>query len=330
MATLSTTHPTLLDVAKREDPDGKIAKIVEILSETNEILPDAVFMEGNMTSGHRTSIRAGLPTPTWRKLNEGVNPAKSETVQVTDNIGNMEAYSEVDKDLADLNHNTASFRMSEDSAHIEGMNQEMADTLFYGNESLNPEEFTGFAPRFPDLAVSANSDNVLNGGGAGSDNTSVWLVSWGPQTVHMVYPKGSKAGLQHTDLGEDTKVNADGSMYQIYRAHYKWQAGLVVRDWRYVVRIANIDNSLLTADKTTGADLTDLMSQAIELLPHSMQGRPAFYCNRTVKSYLRRQRANTTNVNLTMDEVGGRKITMFDGIPVRRCDALHVAESALA
>jgi hypothetical protein len=183
MTTLSVTNPTLLDLAKASDPDGKIATIVEILNAQNEILDDMTWMEGNLPTGHRTTIRAGIPAPTWRKLYGGVQPNKGRTVQVTDSCGMLEAYAEIDKALADLNGNTAAFRLSEDRAHIEGMNQEMADTLFTGNETTEPEAFTGFNARFNSLSAS-NAENIINGGGAGTDNTSVWLVVWGPNTVH--------------------------------------------------------------------------------------------------------------------------------------------------
>ena len=153
MATLSTIHPTLLDVTKRLDPDGKVDAIAEILTQTNEVLEDMVWVEGNLPTGHRTTIRTGLPSPTWRKLYGGVQPTKSTTAQITDSTGMLEAYAEVDKALADLNGNSAAFRLSEDRAHIEGMNQEMSSTLFYGNEGTEPEAFTGFAPRFNDLSA---------------------------------------------------------------------------------------------------------------------------------------------------------------------------------
>ena len=51
-------------------------------------------------------------------------------MQVTDSIGMLETYAEVDKSLADLNGNTDEFRLSEDRAFIEAMNQAMAQTLF--------------------------------------------------------------------------------------------------------------------------------------------------------------------------------------------------------
>jgi hypothetical protein len=160
MPVSATTHPTLLDYTKRQDPDKSIATIVETLAQTNEVLEDMVQIEGNLETGHRTTIRSGLPAPTWRKLYGGVQPTKSETVQVTDTIGMMEAYAEVDKQLADLNGNTAAFRLSEDMAHIEGMNQEFTRTLFYGDEGTDVEEFTGFRARFDDSTASNGTNTA--------------------------------------------------------------------------------------------------------------------------------------------------------------------------
>lgn len=333
MTTLATTHPTLLDLSRRTDPDGKIAMIVELLMQQNEILDDMVFTEGNLPTGHRTTIRTGLPTPTWRKLYGGVQPTKSRTTQVTESTGMLEAYAEVDKALADLNGNTAAFRLSEDSAHIQGMNHEMVQTLFTGNEATEPEAFTGFAPRFNSLSAE-NGQNILSGGGSGSDNTSIWLIGWGPNSCHGIVPKGSNAGLQSEDKGQVTLENVDGNggRMEAYRTHYRWDAGLCVRDWRYVVRIANIDKSLLAKDPAvSGADIIDLMTQACELI-QSLDGvRPAFYMSRRVRSILRRQMVTMTKSStLTMETVAGRKVLNFDGIPVRRVDALDVDESAVS
>lgn len=331
MAVLATTHPTLLDVAKRMDPDGDIDKLVEILNMQNEIIEDMTYIEANEFTGHRSSIRTGLPAPTWRKLYGGVQPSKSTSIQVTDSMGMMEAYAEIDKALADLNNNTAAFRMSEDLAHIEGMNQEFASTLFYGDESTAPEEFTGLTPRFNSLSA-ANGENIINGGGVGADNASIWLVVWGPNTVHGIYPKGSKAGLSINDKGQITIENVDGlgGRMEGYRTHYRWDAGLVVRDWRYVVRIANIDISDLTATGATGAGLIDLMTQALEIPPSLTIGRAVFYVPRKIRSFLRRQIANkTVNSTMTLDTVAGRHVVSFDGVPVRTVDSLLTTEAVV-
>ena len=331
MAALQTIHPTLLDVTKRLDPNGKIDTIAEILNETNEILSDMVWVEGNLPTGHRTTVRTGLPTPTWRKLYGGVQPTKSTTAQITDSCGMLEAYAEVDKALADLNGNTAAFRLSEDRAHIEGINQEFVSTLFYGNEGTEPEAFTGFAPRFNSLSAVNGEQIIQNAGIDGSDNASIWLIVWGQNTVHGIYPKGSVGGLKHEDKGQVTIENVDGNggRMEAYRSHYRWDCGLTVRDWRYIVRV-QYDQEDLTKDAKTGPDLIDLMSDALERVPSLTMGRPVFYANRKALSFLRRQIANkVTNSTLTMETVAGKKVTHFDGIPVRRVDQLTNSEAAV-
>ena len=332
MATLSVTNPTLADLAKVTDPDGSIADVVEILNATNEILLDMTFLEGNLTTGHRTSIRSGLPTPTWRKLYGGVQPTKSRAVQVTDNTGMMEDYSEVDKALVDMAGNPASFRLQEDRPHIEGMNQEFASTLFYGDESTAPEEFTGLSARYNSLSAE-NGDNIIAGGGSGSDNASIWLICWGPNTCHGIIPKGSMAGVQQRDLGEVTLENADGAngRMQAYRTHYRWDVGLSVRDWRYAVRIANIDRSALTYNAASGAIINDLMHQAWTELPNTSAARCAWYMDKSILSMLRRQTSSAVSSStLSVDLVGGTMQTSWGGIPIRRCDALRGNEATVS
>lgn len=329
MATLSSNNPTLLDLARRKDPDGSIAAIVELLNETNDILQDITFVEGNLPTGHRTTVRTGIPLPTWRKLYGGVQPTKSTTAQVTDSTGMLEAYAEVDKALADLNNNTAEFRLSEDRPHIEGMMQEAADTIFFGDAVAEPETFNGLASRYNDLSA-ANSDNIINGAGVGADNRSIWLVVWSDTTVHGIIPKGSTAGLQVNDKGQVTIEDVDGAggRMEAYRTHYRWDLGVSVRDWRYAVRIANIDFSLLTANISTGADLADLMFQALELIPNLNRGRAAFYASRPVRTFLRRQVAEKIKQStLMVEQVGGVPVMFFHGVPVRRCDVLAADEA---
>jgi hypothetical protein len=331
MATLNTFMPTLADIATRLDPDNSIAQVIELLNQTNPILEDMAWIEGNLPTGHKTTIRSGLPTGTWRKLNYGVQPEKSTTVQVTDTTGMLESYAEVDVDLVKLNGNSAAFRLSEDRAFIEGMNQTMATTLFYGDASLDPEKFTGIAARYSVKSGVENGENILLGGGSGSDNTSIYLVVWGPNTIHGIYPKGSTAGLQVQDLGQDTVYDAAGGRFQAFRTHYKWDCGITLRDWRYVVRIANIDVSDLTKNASAGADLIDLLSQAMEIPPNLNMGRAVFYANRTITSFLRRQIANKiAGSTLTMDQVAGKQVLSFDGVPFRRTDALLNTEATIS
>lgn len=331
-STLADTHPTLLDVAKRLDPDGKVAVVVEMLNQTNEILDDMVWLEANQLTGHRTTIRSGLPTPTWRKLYGGVQPTKSRTVQVTESMGMLEAYAEVDKALVDLNGNKGTFRLTEDAAHIEGMNQEFASSLFYANEATAPEEITGFAPRFNDKSAN-NGENILTDAATpdSTDNTSLWLIGWGPNTVHGLYPKGSKAGIQVNDKGQVTIENIDGNggRMEAYRTHYRWDCGLCVRDWRYVVRI-NYDLEDTVASGATGPVLANLMAKALRRIPSLGMVRPAFYANRDTLDAIDLQAMNKSNTHFTtIEDAQGKFVTRFRGVPIRRADAILSTESGI-
>lgn len=328
-------NPTLHDFMMALDKDDVVATIGELLNQTNRLLDDMTFVEGNLLTGHRFAIRTGLPSPTWRKLYQGVQPSKSTRAQVTASTGMLEDYAEVDKALADLNDNSAAFRLSEDVSFIEGFNQKVNQALVYEDEANTPEAITGIMPHFNDLSAGTG-DQIIDAGGTGTDNASILLVGWSPNTVYGIFPKGSKAGLQHKDLGEQTataktKDGTDG-MYQVYRTHYRWDLGLVVQDYRYVVRIANIDRSLLGPDPTvtgyTGAVLEDLMFEALELLPSLENCRPVFYMDRTILTKLRQQLPKMTKGStLMMADHGGRRVSEFQGVPIQRMDQMRVDEA---
>jgi hypothetical protein len=340
MATLSNTNLTLADWAKRTDPNGNVPVIAELLSQSNEILEDCVFKEGNLPTGDRVVIRTGLPTVYWRALNQGIPNSKSTTAQVDEACGMLEARSEVDKDLAMLNGNTAQFRLSEDVAFLEAMNQTMATTLFYGNPATDPKQFLGIAPRYSALSGSNSANNVISAGGSGSDNSSVYLVVWGDNTVYCPFPKGSTAGLMHEDLGEQTVYNSDGSRLQAYATRYQWKNGLVVKDWRYIVRICNIDISDLKATTTTQASnvstqLVKCMNLALARIPNYGMGRAAFYMNRTIYSGLAIQAMDRSQNILAVQEGLSQFGTpqnwlSFLGVPCRRVDTILNNESVVS
>lgn len=329
MAEIGDTNLTLADHAARLDPSGGLAPVVEVLSQTNELLEDAVALRGNLTTGHKASVRAGLPTVYWRRLNKGVPDSKSIVVPVEEPCALMTAFSKPDREIVDLAEDKRRARFLEDRAFIEGMNQKAASTLIYGNKATEAEAFTGLAPRFGDLSA-ANGANILTGGGSGADNTSIWLVAWEDTKTALIFPKNTMAGLQTVDHGVQLVKDASNNDYPAYVTEFNWRLGMMVHDWRFVVRIANIDVSDLTKDASSGADIVDLMTQALEQIEALNMGRVRFYCNRTVRSFLRRQMRNSKNVNLTLDTVAGRRVLAFDEVPVRRVDAILNTEATVS
>lgn len=331
MSTLATRWPTLADVTSRMDPDGKVGAIGELLSLTNEMLKDIPWYEGNLPVGHQVIQRTGLPTVYWRTLNRGVPKSKSATTKVTEGMGILEARSEIDVDVAALNGNTAAFRLSEGRPFTEAMNQEMQSTWIYGNAASAPNEFTGLAARYSDT-TAGNGQNVIDAGAAGgqTDCSSIWLACWGPETLFGTYPKGSKAGLEHKDLGEIDAEDSDGNKFRALAEIWKWKCGLVVKDWRYAVRIGSIDTGNLTA-ASSPADLYEYMTRAYFRIPNLKMGKPAFYMNRSIFQYLTLQRRADVAAGggLTFANVDGVIEPQFLGLPIRLTDAITNGETAI-
>ena len=347
----------LLDWAKRTDPDGTSPIIADLLSQTNAILQDATYVQGNLPTGHRVTISTGLPTVYYRALNEGIPTSKATTAQVDESCSILEARSEVDIDLAMLNGNTAEFRMGEARLFIEAMNQKMATGMFYGNPASDPKEFLGLAPRYSSLSAG-NAQNVLDAGGAdAAEQTSVWLICWSDQTVFCPFPKGSNAGLLQEDLGRQTSFDAPahssgatGTRMEVMAERFQWKSGLVVKDWRYAVRIANIGtqdsagtgDSAASISKLSGTMATDnkaniihQMALAIARIPNTSMGRTVFYMNRTVFTGLMRTALEKSSSALSITDAAtqfgtNQNMLSFLGVPIRQVDALLNTEAIVA
>jgi hypothetical protein len=334
---------TIFDWAQRIDPDGKIAAFAMMLSQQNEMLFDMPFIEGNLPTGHQASIETGLPTVVFRKLYQGVPPSKGSRATVTDLCGIAETRSEIDKAVADLNGNTREFRAGETKRFIEAMNQRVQQAAIYGDASINPEEFNGFAVRYNTINVNNSelANNTISAGGSGNC-TSVWLVGWGDE-VTGIFPKGSKAGLEVEDLGVFDAFDANNRRFRAVGERYEWKPGLHIRDWRYVVRICNISVSDLLAGTGTQAptastNLLRLMSRAQALVPGS-NARFAFYGNRQVKGALAAMALDRSQSVLSVQDAFEQfgklgpgfptKQLEFLGTPIRTVDRILSTETAL-
>jgi len=340
---------TLLDWARRVGPDGNIDEIAELLSQCNDIYKDMLWVESNLPTGHKATIRTGLPQGTWRLDYQGVGYTKSTTAQITAGWGQLTAFSQIDKKVADMNAQTARLRVSEDNAHLEGLSQQMATAFFYANEATNPTQFTGFSPLFNTITTTTaqNAVNVLNGGGTGSSNASLWLIGWGDRTVYSIFPKGMKAGLSFEDRGDVVPAyDSAGNPYLAYTSYFEWNAGLMVEDWRFVSRLANIDTTTAGLQGPTPPDLFAAMSKMVVRMPTSTRrlsgitetdapDEPSpgtsqiFYCNRSVREYLDIQAIRDKNVLLKPTEYAGEPVLEFRGAPIRVCDALLNTEATL-
>jgi len=329
MATLGNSFVDLIDIYKLQDGRGQFNPVIEMLMEMNPILEDAIAVECNKGTTHLHTVRTGLPAVTWGRLYQGVPNSKGGTAQVEDTTGFVEGLSTVDKRLLELSTNEGAVRLSEAQAFLEAMSNEVGTKVFYGNSASDPEEFMGLAPRFNDLGAS-NGGQIIDAGGVGADNTSIWFVTWGDNQCNLLYPKGTQAGVQREDMGEQRVLDGSGNPYYAKEEKFTWHVGMAVKDWRYVSRVANIDVSDMAGGTVA---LYDFMRKAYYKLQNRRVagGKMAIYCNRDVLEALDALATNAgatdSFIRLKTIEIEGQEVTTYRGIPIRESDALLNTEA---
>lgn len=330
--------PTLYDL--KELPESKdVSEIINILAQFNPILMDAPSFECNDGSRHKTTILTGLPEVFWGKYYKGVQASKGKRQSIVDTTGFMEAASIVDAriiDIAEKAEDKASLRLAEGEAHLEALAQEAAYSIFYADITTEPEKFMGLSPRFSDLSAE-NGKQIIDAGGAGNDNTSIWFITWDRTATHLLRPKGANLGIERKDAGDNYFAkDEDGNEYRAYREDFKWHIGLTVRNWQYVSRVANIDTTQLTIDAGSGPDVVNLMTEAY--YAHKgrrvSKGKTIIYANTVIVKFLDYQARmkQGQNLFLTYDKQGpnAKEVLNFRGIPIHESDAILNTEEAVS
>jgi hypothetical protein len=345
MATIGASYLNLIDQMRMGGMDDK-AEVAEVLNRLSPIVRNAFTVEANQGTIHKHAIRTGLPAVAWGRLYQGIAQSKSGRAMVTDTTGFVEGLSTVDTRLLEISPNAAALRMSEGEAFLESMRQEVETGVFYHDVTTTPEKFKGLAARYNATGGGGAGNQIVKAGGAGSDNTSVWFVTWSENATHLIHPKGTQAGLQREDKGEQRVLDASSNAYYVKEELFRWHIGLAVRDWRYNARIANIDVSDLAAGSV---DIYKFMRQAFYKLQGvyatkmrgadgklnenaSVEGRTVIYMNRSVLEALDAAGTNSSNgaLQLRPMELEGRMVQSYRGIPIEVSDAILNTEAAIS
>ena len=318
-----------------------------MLSQAIALPEDMPFIESSEMGGHEFVFRTSIPAGAWRQINMGVPYSKSTTAKSRVGLGTLEDYSQVDRLLAEMSGDIDQFREGEDVAFLEGMGQTIEQTTWYGNTAATPAEFMGFSPFYNTVstATAQNASNVIDGGGTGSNNLSIWLICWGVRTIFGLYPRGTKAGLAMEDKG-DTVPGFDslGNRFEAYTSWFRQMIGLCPQDWRYGARISNVD---VTTAGLAGPNALDIFATIRELLllpPHLSKGtsgvthtdakdepapgiRPIIYTNRTGRHWMDVQAMRDRNVLLRIEDYAGMPVDGINGIPIKISDQLLITEA---
>lgn len=339
--------PTIADVTSRMTGAGEQHLIAEMLSQSVVLPEDMPVREASEMGGHEFAYRTSIPAGQWRQINMGIPYSKSTTGKARVGLGTLEDYSQVDRLLAEMTGDIGEFRESEDVAFLEGMGQTAEQTYWYGNTAANPAEFIGLSTYYNTVSTAnaQNAVNVIDGGGTGSSNCSIWLCCWGMRTGYQIYPRGTKAGLVMEDKG-DTVPGYDslGNRFEAYTTWFRHMMGLCIEDWRYFGRIANIDVTNAGLAGTIPLDIFATIRQLLLFPPHltrSTSGitktdapndsapgiRPVIYVCRTGRHWMDVQAMRDRNVLIRLEDYAGKPTMGIDEIPIKVSDQLLTTES---
>ena len=310
---------TILEQAKRREL-GNVARIAELLEEYNEFTMDAPTFEANDVYSHLYTKRTSLPSITPRSINEGAKRSRSTTEQVREQITLLEVWAEIDEQLIDHEPSPGAARQNELVSFIEAGAQEFAKRLLYGTPADgDARQFPGLTARYDSLAL----DNVASIGNAGG--TSIWMIEWGFDTVHLVFPKGAPSiGLDEKDLSKIRVTDSSGNPYMAYVNQMKWEYGLVPKDDRAAQRLCNIAPTGGTNSLDNATKIRELI-KAKNRLPR--MGRNAvIYAQRDTKSQFDIYALEKTNGFYMQSNITGGPLTMFQGIPIRMVEQLLTTE----
>jgi hypothetical protein len=336
MATLGTTYLNLIDQMKKGE--NGLYEIVEALHQLSPFMRDANVISCNMGTKHKHAIRSGLPSVSWGALYQGIPQSKSQITEVEDTTGFVEGLSSVDERLLKLYGDKANMmRMSEARSFLEAMAQEVESSIWYSDVRVNGKKFHGLSPRYNTLANPC----VVNGGGSGSNNASIWMVTHGDGQTSVLTPQNVTAGITQEDMGRQRILDANGNPFYVKEEKFEQHVGIAVKDWRYTGRIANINVTNALAGTVNLYGLLRNLFYKLQGRRHykfdsagmPQQGRTVLYMNRTMLEVLDALATNSGNadnfVRLRPMELQGEEVMSWRGIPIRETDALLNNEAAL-
>lgn len=355
---ISNSVYDMVSWAKMRAPNGDASQIAELLNQSNEMVNDMVWIEGNLPTGCRITQTTGLPITYNRQFNEPVQVSRGQTAQFDESCAIFENWAETDLDILKLWADQGTFLFHQVLRAMESITQSFSQCFWYGDTQVNPKQFLGMTPRYASTsnATAASAMNVISGGGVSSANASIWLLTQSPTSMHGIFPKGSASGIARDSDPEATVYGTNatsgatsggglgGTRLKVHQDRVQWKAGIALWDWRWCARGCNIDVNNLTAENAA-ADLVKMMVKLLYCMPSlntpavtsgnpmtsfAVPGRQSFYMNRTLRQMLHIQALNKASNQITFEEIAGQKVLVFQGIPIRNSDQLLNTEAAVS
>lgn len=321
MATIPlNSYQTLVEIAKRTDPKGNTAELINLLAEKNPMLEEAYYVEANDINSHELTQIITEPSPDFGRINKDIPFSSARTRQVVEPIGYIPDAFQIDDRLLEKAGNASKYMADEAMVHVQALGKSAHAALLYGNRATNPDAINGFMTRYNALSMT---DNVINAGGSGADVASALVVKWGRDGAYLAYPKEFGKFLKET--GPDRVWVSDGAGGGRWVEIMTWgvSLGLCIAKPKNVQRICNIE----TSGSSNIFDPDDLV-EALDRLDNT--DGAVIYVPRKIYTQMNINLMNKTNTAYTRDEEWGRPVLHFMGVPVKVCDQMLTTETALS
>jgi hypothetical protein len=320
---------SLAEIRRRETPDGKLADLIDVLSEENHILDYITWIECNNGFYHEDVRVASEPSGNYRALDEGVVKEAGVTEIVTERVQEIASISEVDDKKYKASPNPDGFRLSEDTLFLKGMTKTMVSDIFDGTNAADARRINGINNRSDYNALTSDYtyDNADGDASATANKTSVYFIQFGPKRVNLIYPRNNPQGGGTMSI----KMEDFGKSIINQSAWFSVDFGLFIHDPRMIKRIVNISTSNIDGvDDFSWHE--DSMIDAYNDLEDNGAGA-VILCNRTILAQAQKRANEKGNAFFTMDTEGegpfARSVTRFMGIPMARVDQITNTQATI-
>lgn len=327
MAANTISQENYASIMTQYSVDGTLLRQLNALTEVNDMIADALVREATNIDSDQVSRVTSLPAPYWHKLGEGLTATYAHDQQNTEGIAMLRNQYRGNVEIVSRQPNPGEYMSRKEQLYLEAMNQEIQNTLIYGDSGTAPEEFDGLDIRFGSIVANSVFDN-----GGSTTLTSAWLIQWDLQDCCMIFPKGGAGGLRRIPKGKvwlSTETDATGSveatkaLAEFYVTNFEWDTGFCLQDPRRVKRVANIEPTINDDYEIN----VDILIQARNAFVTS--GQVYLYVEKTVKTQLQIQAKDKLNIYYPPDMPFGKPVAYFLDVPIRQCDAILLTESAL-
>ena len=316
---------TLAERAKLSLDGKRVTRALDVMGKVgvDAFMEDVPFYPANLGLEHQITRTTSRPSSTLRTFYKGVKKTSTVSQVLKEPVCLFEQRNEVDEDHIDRLDNPDEARAQMDAPHIAGLKDDFVYAMFNHARTSGGEYIDGFAARMNRISYPGGATTSLpyvwdNGGS--TNLCSLWMVEYGPQAVHGLYPgagarNNGTLGIDIRNKGKERVADSDdaSAFYYAYVTQFKLWFGLAVWDDWKIARLANIDR-----EETSATALNENL--IIKMISHGKfnPGATRIYVNPYLWSQIWMKAKTQSNVQWQPRQILGDEVPTILDIPVRK------------